>query len=357
MHDLDGRGLEAAGEAFWTAITEIRVTGAIVGFEDGIRAAISAYLASSPNIGEVEVRELEWKEITSAGEDGPPEPTGDWEATSIVGGYHVYIFEDHYEVTRTDGDYVQSWCGDADEAKAAAQIDFADRIRSQLVPSPRQHSSQVVSQSPGHTDVVLDIADHWNKPLTFTAPPLGFNPHSGVESGGWDDDEPVSTPLTETAKAEHVGADTHSNAADPIHVDAEVVREPAEERFKAAMGRYETPVELARGLRNSAHYWRQREPSDDAAQPRIMADFHERAAIALERLIAASPQPSSVGGERDIETIIDAVMAAERVSPKTVPLGMSPVFIGMQPDADGAWVSRVDVAKRLRAALPGGSNE
>lgn len=56
----------------------------------------------------------------------------------------------------------------------------------------------------------------------------------------------------------------------------------------------------------------------------------------------------------DIETIIDAVMEVERVAPKTIPMGANPpLFDGMQPDNDGPWVSRVAVAKRLRAALNG----
>lgn len=53
-----------------------------------------------------------------------------------------------------------------------------------------------------------------------------------------------------------------------------------------------------------------------------------------------------------VETTIDAVMESERYAPKTFPAaGGLPIFDGMQPDNDGAWVSRVDVAKRLRAAL------
>jgi len=69
--------------------------------------------------------------------------------------------------------------------------------------------------------------------------------------------------------------------------------QPVEERFKAALGRYETPAELAEGLRMSATYWRDKPPSEYAAQPRIMADFHERAAIAIERLLAHPPAESA----------------------------------------------------------------
>ncbi len=50
--------------------------------------------------------------------------------------------------------------------------------------------------------------------------------------------------------------------------------------------------------------------------------------------------------------MVDAVTAAERFSPKAIPMGgAAPIFGGMQVDADGAWVSYVDVAKRLRRAL------
>ena len=84
----------------------------------------------------VRVRPLEWKPVLNPREDGPAEETGDWEASCIVGSYHVYLFEDHYEVTREDGEFVEYWNGDADEAKAAAQQDYATRILSALEPIP-----------------------------------------------------------------------------------------------------------------------------------------------------------------------------------------------------------------------------
>jgi len=55
---------------------------------------------------------------------------------------------------------------------------------------------------------------------------------------------------------------------------------------------------------------------------------------------------------KDIEETIDAVMEGKRYAPKTIPMGGNPpLFGGMVPSIDGPWVSRVDVAKRLRAAL------
>lgn len=54
----------------------------------------------------------------------------------------------------------------------------------------------------------------------------------------------------------------------------------------------------------------------------------------------------------DREDVVEAVMESERYAPKIVPMGANPpLFDGMQPDNDGPWVSRVDVAKRLRSAL------
>jgi hypothetical protein len=56
--------------------------------------------------------------------------------------------------------------------------------------------------------------------------------------------------------------------------------------------------------------------------------------------------------EAMVERIIDAVMGADRYAPKIVPMGANPpLFDGMQIDHDGPWVSRVEVAKILRAAL------
>lgn len=85
----------------------------------------------------VAVKPLEWQELTSPREDGPAEPTGDWEAASMLGAYYVNLFEDHYEVGDPEGKVVESWCGGADEAKAAAQADYEQRIRSALVEVPQ----------------------------------------------------------------------------------------------------------------------------------------------------------------------------------------------------------------------------
>ena len=103
----------------WTELTAFRADR---------RAANSA--------GGVEVKALDWEEVTSPREDNEPEPTGDWEAASIVGGYYICLFEDHYEVADPDGEYIVNWLGGLDEAKAAAQADFNRRILSTIVSSP-----------------------------------------------------------------------------------------------------------------------------------------------------------------------------------------------------------------------------
>jgi len=95
---------------------------------------------------------------------------------------------------------------------------------------------------------------------------------------------------------------------------ADVDREPAEERFKAAIGRYEEPWELADGLRESAFYWRDKPPSDYAAQPRIMADFHDRAAVALERLIALVYYEEPAGDTQGALPVTDETQPAIWVS-------------------------------------------
>lgn len=70
-------------------------------------------------------------------------------------------------------------------------------------------------------------------------------------------------------------------------MSTETKREPAEERFRAAIGRYETVDELVRGMRTSAAFFREKEPVGYITQPKITADFHDRVAAALERALQA----------------------------------------------------------------------
>jgi hypothetical protein len=85
------------------------------------------------------VKPLEWSELTSPREDGPAEPTGDIEAITLIGEFSV-CFDDDEAVASTP------WCcwgphanighfADFDEAKAAAQADYAASIISALDPS------------------------------------------------------------------------------------------------------------------------------------------------------------------------------------------------------------------------------
>jgi ribosomal protein L37AE/L43A len=88
---------------------------------------------------EVRVRELEWHEETSAREDGPREPTGDWSAATPIGEYSVVIDEGAIEDAGPDWTYC-AWSPDENlghfgtlaEAKAAAQQDYSARILSAL---------------------------------------------------------------------------------------------------------------------------------------------------------------------------------------------------------------------------------
>lgn len=62
-------------------------------------------------------------------------------------------------------------------------------------------------------------------------------------------------------------------------------RHPLEEQFKDAIGRYETPDEIAQSLLISAEFFRALQPTSVIPQPRLVGDFHHRAALALQRLI------------------------------------------------------------------------
>jgi hypothetical protein len=98
-----------------------------------IEAEIAALSAAEPP---VTVKALEWVEMTSAREDGPAEPTGDWEASCMLGEYSVCFDPDQnmseapwgvWSPNKNIGHYPG-----IDEAKAAAQADYEARIRSAL---------------------------------------------------------------------------------------------------------------------------------------------------------------------------------------------------------------------------------
>lgn len=86
------------------------------------------------------VKPLEWREVTSPREDGPPEPTGEVEADTLIGCYSISI--DGAAVD--EGGVGWKWSawtpfdslghfGDLDEAKSAAQADYEARVLSALV--------------------------------------------------------------------------------------------------------------------------------------------------------------------------------------------------------------------------------
>lgn len=95
-------------------------------------AALTAYEAAKG--GGVGVVPLEWRELTSPREDGPPEPVGEWEADSAVG---IYIINDEggewWLGLATVHDTVQiGRSSDPDILRSKAQADYESRIRSAL---------------------------------------------------------------------------------------------------------------------------------------------------------------------------------------------------------------------------------
>jgi hypothetical protein len=54
-----------------------------------------------------------------------------------------------------------------------------------------------------------------------------------------------------------------------------------------------------------------------------------------------------------ILSLIDVVQSMPRSTPKTTGIGSAnmPLFIGMTPDPDGAWVHWFDVVKELRRMI------
>lgn len=80
------------------------------------------------------VKPLEWRQLTSPRDDGPPEPIAEWEADCIIGTYiikddggewwlHLADLFDTRQVSRSD---------DPDILRTVAHADFADRILSQI---------------------------------------------------------------------------------------------------------------------------------------------------------------------------------------------------------------------------------
>lgn len=117
---------------------------------DEVRAALEAALsAAEPSVA---VKDLEWVAMTSAREDGPAEPTGDWEASCMLGEYSV-CFDPDQDMSEAP------WCvwspnenighyPGIDEAKAAAQADYETRIRSALTAQVQAARVQAAAKTP-----------------------------------------------------------------------------------------------------------------------------------------------------------------------------------------------------------------
>ena len=97
----------------------------------------------------MEVKALEWQEITS------PREVGDIEADTAVGVYSIAIDDAAIEESGPDWKW-DAWTphenlghfGDLEAAKAAAQADFDARIRSALAPSPAITDAEVAAFTP-----------------------------------------------------------------------------------------------------------------------------------------------------------------------------------------------------------------
>ena len=95
-------------------------------------AALSASPASLPVQG-VQVKELQWRELTSPREDGHGEPNGDWEAQTPFGFYEIEMVEGPGIVVwgltfGIEEEYIGGDHASPDAAKVAAQSDYETRI-------------------------------------------------------------------------------------------------------------------------------------------------------------------------------------------------------------------------------------
>jgi len=125
-----------------------------------------ALAALSVRAEPVAVKPLEWNEVETDRGDGHSDATGEWEASSIVGVYAVNIStcgDMHAPWEAFAGDY--SKIGNFEtlvDAKAAAQADYEQRIRSALVASPAPSipaGYRLVPEEP--TGEWLSRARHW----------------------------------------------------------------------------------------------------------------------------------------------------------------------------------------------------
>ena len=92
-----------------------------------LRAAFEAgALSTQQSMGEVRVKALEWVQVTSPREDGPPEPIGEYVAETPFGSYYIdmyfgtdsYGWSANFEASDIDGSDSDS----PEKAKAAARM-------------------------------------------------------------------------------------------------------------------------------------------------------------------------------------------------------------------------------------------
>lgn len=100
---------------------------------------------------ETQVKALDWTQLTSPREDGPPEPIAEWEASSVVG---IYIIEDDgnewwLKLATIEDVHQIGRSSDPETLRPVAQADYEDRIRSCLASPPQQATAgEVVDDLP-----------------------------------------------------------------------------------------------------------------------------------------------------------------------------------------------------------------
>ena len=104
---------------------------------------------------------------------------------------------------------------------------------------------------------------------------------------------------------------------------------------------------------------RKADPFDGALPPTLVARVMtalmatgKRDDLLLAHEVHKTTWPTHTPIAAEAERVIDFVMESEKYAPRLIPMGANPpYFDSMQPNNDGAWVLRVDVASRIRMAM------
>lgn len=175
---------------------------------------------------------LMWEELTQPREDGPAEPTGDWEGRGVVGFYHLYIFEDHYEATGPEDEDIEGDFGDAETAKAACQADYASR----LLPAVQPLLDRLAEvERERHETLTLAKDEGADFVLAALGKALGYEywtQHDGSET--WDGDV-HATLMHLLWDAEVLDRETNERLSPPI---------PASELFGELTGALRTAISI-----------------------------------------------------------------------------------------------------------------